>query len=236
MDGPSITLCKSEIILKCPTFGRVEVSLSSPQTVLGCLAVSLRVSLHSWNGKRWIFFSLQQYQKTIISIIWLNLLKEKRRNTIRASGLALIPVFNQSIIPFWTFWHQQEVLHVQRTQQNPLNGTVIPHSSPPQSTSPHPRAHLLTADTAITHQFKAALWPCGSARSLRGRWWRCVGLGRRRVECTGSGQWAAGITTAPPSVLPNNNQSEEINCLSKYQVCGLIEPSRGWLSLWARSQ
>lgn len=32
---------------------------------------------------------------------------------------------------------------------------------------PHPLVHLLTADTAITHQFKAGLWPHGSAGSLR---------------------------------------------------------------------
>lgn len=66
---------------------------------------------------------------------------------------------------------------------------------------PHPLAHLLTADTAITRQFKAALWPRSSAGSLRFRGEGVGGLGGGEWECIGSGLWAAGINTGPPSAI-----------------------------------
>ncbi len=97
------------------------------------------------------------------------------------------------------------------------NAPLIP--SPVQP--PHPLAHLLTADTAITHQFKAALWPRCSAGSLRFRGegvldWEEVG-GVHGVKPMGSWDYHK-----PTICHPNNNQSEEINCLSKYQVWQLI--------------
>lgn len=73
-----------------------------------------------------------------------------------------------------------------------------PPDGPPNSAPLVAAAHLLTADTDITHQAKAALWPRGSATSLafrEGRWeGGLLGLGRgpgsvRRGSGPVGGSW-----------------------------------------------
>lgn len=45
----------------------------------------------------------------------------------------------------------------------------------------------------------------------------------------GHSDGGAGIIARTPSVLLNNDQSEEINCLDKYQTCSVCKlNSKGW--------